>query len=197
MPTQSKIDLRKKFRAICGEITLAYREEAAFAAKKIWVDLPLFKESEHVACYLPTKNEFDSSPIIETIWQAKKRCYLPIVQREQDQKNLVFAHYQYGDALHINHHGILEPVHVHRTITPQALDLVILPLIAFDCYGHRLGTGGGYYDRTFAFLTKQLNKKPMLIGLGYTVQQIDMLPSDEWDVLLNGVLTEHEFIPCS
>lgn len=192
--TLNKSDLRKKFREICSNIPSAYREKAAQAAAKRLVNLPLFKQSERIACYLATKKEFDTSPLIEAIWQAKKHCYLPIVVAEENEKTLRFERYEYGDALHANRYSILEPINTTRRIAAENLDMVIVPLIAFDCYGHRLGTGGGYYDRAFAFLHAQAKQTPQMIGLGYTVQQIASLPFDPWDIVLNGVLTENEFI---
>lgn len=192
--TLNKSDLRKHFREICSKISPANREKAAQSAAKRLINLPVFKQSEKIACYLAAKHEFDTSPIIEAIWQAKKQCYLPIVVSEENEKILQFERYEYGDALHLNRYSILEPINTTRRIIPENLDMVIVPLIAFDCYGHRLGTGGGYYDRTFAFLHAQTKQAPQMIGLGYTAQQIATLPFDPWDILLNGVLTENEFI---
>jgi 5-formyltetrahydrofolate cyclo-ligase len=193
--TVIKTDLRKKLRELCRHISLAYRQEAALAAAKYIVNLPLFKQSERIACTLSTKNEFETSPLIEAIWQAKKRCYVPIVQ-EKKESPLHFARYQYGDALHHNRYSILEPVNSKEQLAPEAFDLVMVPLLGFDRQGHRLGMGGGYYDRTFAFLHNQPSKKPQMIGLAYAAQEITALPFDAWDILLDGVLTEKEFIVC-
>lgn len=102
--------------------------------------------------------------------------------------------YNEGDLLHPNKYAILEPQHNLKKIPPENLDLVMVPLIAFDLKGNRLGTGGGYYDRTFAFLREQENKKPRMIGLAYAVQQAEQIPSDPWDVLLDGIVTEQEVI---
>lgn len=152
----------------------------------------IFQQSQRIACYLAFKDEFDSSPIIEAIWQAKKHCYLPVL-KDNNGKILDFVKYHYGDALRLNQYGIFEPVNP-SPIEPDKLDLVIAPLIAFDLHGNRLGTGGGYYDRTFAFLRENESNKPTLIGLGYAAQQAKALPSDPWDVVLQGVVTEREFI---
>ena len=150
-------------------------------------------QREHVACYLPFNDEFDSWPVIEAVWQAKKYCYLPILS-QSDEKSLCFVRYDYGEALHQNRYGILEPVNISRIMLPNLLDIVVTPLIAFDVLGHRLGTGGGYYDRTFAFLHEQQDKKPVMVGLGYAAQQVALLPSDPWDVMMGGVVTEDGFI---
>jgi 5-formyltetrahydrofolate cyclo-ligase len=153
-------------------------------------------QREHIACYLPFNDEFDSLPVIETIWQAKKYCYLPVLSKS-DEKSLCFVRYDYGDALHRNRYGILEPVNLSRVMLPNLLDIVVMPLLAFDVLGHRLGTGGGYYDCTFAFLHDQQDKKPVMVGLGYAAQQVALMPSDPWDIMMAGVVTEDGFISCS
>jgi 5-formyltetrahydrofolate cyclo-ligase len=74
---------------------------------------------------------------------------------------------------------------------PWSLDLVFVPLVAFDKEGHRLGMGGGYYDRTFAFKTKHSHLKgPKLIGLAHDFQLQSQLPVMPWDIPLNAVITE-------
>jgi 5-formyltetrahydrofolate cyclo-ligase len=195
----SKFKLRKQYRDLRSQIKPAVRHDAALAAANILLTLPIFKSSERIACYLAAKDEFDASPIIETIWNAKKTCYLPILeQRDKEQNYLRFIRYQYGDPLHMNRYSILEPVKLNHEIQPIELDMVIMPLVAFDLRGNRLGTGGGYYDRTFAVLRDTTNgKKPLMIGLGYAVQQTESVIADPWDVRMDGVITEKEFISCN
>jgi 5-formyltetrahydrofolate cyclo-ligase len=158
--------------------------------------LALFQQSQHIACYLPYKSEFDSLPAIDMIWREKKDCYVPVLAPKQEQ-HLCFVHYAYGDALRKNVYSILEPVNINEQIAPDALDLVIVPLLAFDAEGHRLGTGGGYYDRTFAGLREKSDKRPQFIGLAYKAQQAEALPADPWDIALDGVVTEEGFLICT
>jgi 5-formyltetrahydrofolate cyclo-ligase len=63
-------------------------------------------------------------------------------------------------------------------------------LVAFDSQGHRLGMGGGYYDRTFSFLKDKIHHKPKLLGLAYDFQQVEQLPYEEWDIRLDYAVTE-------
>lgn len=189
---QSKIKLRQKFTTIRSQIKTAYRQQAALKAAQIFAQQSIFKQSESIACYLAYKDEFDAAALIETVWHAKKHCYLPVLG-DKDEKLLTFVRYEYGDALQLNRFSILEPIHRKRTIPAKDLDCVITPLVAFDPQGHRLGTGGGYYDHTFAFLQGGI-RKPRLIGLGYAEQQADELPSDSWDINLDAVVTEKSFI---
>lgn len=137
------------------------------------------------------KDEFDTTPLIQKIWAANKKCYLPTLA---EGKTLNFVLYNNGDKLQANQYSILEPENSARKICPTKLDLVILPLIAFDQHGKRLGTGGGFFDRTFAYVYEPGEKKQHLIGLAFAAQQAESLIADPWDVAIEGVLTENGFI---
>jgi 5-formyltetrahydrofolate cyclo-ligase len=180
-----KARLREEFRARRAQISTGDRQSAGQSATHFLIEQPIFHQSEYIAIYLPVRNEFDTTSISQAIWQAHKQCYLPVLTEHQTLK---FMPYHSGDALRLNRYSIPEPVNTSANIPIEHLDLVIIPLVAFDLLGHRLGAGGGYYDRTFAF-TREMNK-PVLMGLGYASQQADLLPVDEWDVRLDMVLTE-------
>lgn len=194
--TKQKLQLRRHFREIRSQLPAAYRQEAAQAAAGFFTQSAVFQQSMHIACYLPVKSEFDTTPIIEAIWQANKYCYLPVLT-DENENSLVFVRYHRDDALHLNRYSIPEPANLTHTIQPARLDIVVAPLVAFDLRGYRLGTGGGYYDRTFAFLHTQTAKKPLVIGLAYAAQQADDIPNDSWDISLNAVVTENGFISFS
>lgn len=134
--------------------------------------------------------EFATDPLIETIWQAQKNCYLPVLAEEE--KTLHFVLYEKSDNLIPNRYHIPEPAG-KNFFPPTQLDCVFLPLTAFDRQGNRIGSGAGYYDRTFEFL-KKTRIKPILIGLGYASQQVAELPQDAWDLSLDGILTEKELL---
>lgn len=192
---KTKSSLRQEFRLRRQQLPSAYRQAAASAASKFFVEQLFFKQSQHIACYLPFQDEFDSVPLIETIWQAKKQCYLPILA-PLAKNFLCFVRYQHGDALKANRYGILEPLDCSEQALLGQLGLIIAPLIAFDALGNRLGTGGGYYDRSLAADVCLPRKRPLFIGLGYAIQQAPILPADEWDVPLDGVLTENGYLMC-
>jgi 5-formyltetrahydrofolate cyclo-ligase len=187
---ETKIALRKKYSKLRSEIKPSYRSEAALLATKHFLEMPFIKENLTIACYLPTQYEFDSTAIIDALWKIKCHCYLPILTEE---KKLKFVLYRYGDKLRKNQFSILEPVDQTNTIDPANLDIVITPLVAFDNDGHRLGTGGGYYDQTFGFLLEGYITKPFLVGLAFESQKADSLPYDPWDINLDGILTEKGF----
>jgi 5-formyltetrahydrofolate cyclo-ligase len=83
-------------------------------------------------------------------------------------------------------------------MTPAELELVLVPLLGFDRRGRRLGYGGGYYDRSFAFLKAGARpREPLLVGVAYAFQEVPQLRAEPWDVTLDFIATEHELIDCS
>jgi 5-formyltetrahydrofolate cyclo-ligase len=188
---KTKADVRKYYRAIRRDIPEQERVQAAKAAALLFASHPKFKQSEHISCYISFDNELNTEEIIKEIWRAGKHCYLPLLGEE---RSLEFARYHEGDVLIPNALDILEPQKAGVKIQPEHLDLIILPLVAYDLAGQRLGTGGGYYDRTFAFLHSNPVKRPHLTGLAYNKQRADMLPSDPWDVSLDDLITEQQYI---
>jgi 5-formyltetrahydrofolate cyclo-ligase len=120
---------------------------------------------------------------------AHKTCYLPILTKEG---LLQFGTYQANTPLIKNKYEIDEPQTTQFLPAPQ-LDAVLLPLVAFDNQGNRLGMGKGYYDKTFAFKTK--GTPPILIGVAHDCQKADNIPTDSWDISLDFILTESGIYP--
>ena len=191
-PLLNKTELRKMLRAKRCAISSEQRHAGAADAVTLLKAHPLFQSSQRIACYFAATDEFDCAPIIELIWREQKQCYLPTLASEKENF-LEFALYQRNDPLRSNRYQILEPDNTER-VSATALDLVLMPLLGFDLEGHRLGMGGGYYDRTFAFLLENKYKKPHMIGLAFSDQEVDQLPHDPWDIPLEGMLTENQFI---
>ncbi len=188
----SKASLRQSLLALRRKINPAERQAAAENAANLFIASDFFRQSQHIACYYPRADEFDCLPIVQKIWAAGKKCYLPLLESD-GEKNLIFASYSPNDTLQPNRYQILEPKK-GQIIALEKLNLVLFPLVAFDLSGRRLGMGAGYYDRTFATLRSQKNQTCHLIGLAYDAQQQDVLPEDPWDVALDGVVTESRLI---
>ena len=155
-----------------------------------------FKTAERIAFYFATDGEMDPSTLVERAIKAHKKCYFPVL-RARPANALWFSEHRDKQPLKPNRFGIPEPYPHHGRITPPwGLDLILLPLVAFDMAGNRLGMGGGYYDRTLAFKLKRTHwKKPKLIGLAHELQCIPSLPINAWDIPLDGVITEKAFYP--
>lgn len=182
--------LRQSLRFKRQQISVEQQEKKALAAAQQLSDLPDFIQAKHIAGYWPVDSEMSPLPIFEAAFAQQKQCYLPLIQ--EDSKALQFVEYKLNDALIPNRYGILEPDPSERSSYPlEKLDLILVPLVGFDESGHRLGMGQGYYDQTLQYLN---NKKPLVLGLAYEIQQIETLPKDEWDVALHGILTEKRYL---
>ena len=150
---------------------------------------PLVLHSHRIAAYLAADGEIDPAPLLQALWAANKKIYLPVLAPFSPKK-LWFARFNPDDILAFNRFGIPEPVR-RQLIKPSALDLVLTPLVAFDTAGHRIGMGGGFYDRTFAFLQRRHYwHKPNLLGLAYEFQKQTAIKPNDWDVPLNAIATE-------
>ena len=146
--------------------------------------------SQHIGCYLPVSGEVDTALFLREMAGAGKTCYLP---RLNDDAALcmVFAEYKMGDPLVKNRFGILEPLPEAGVINACDLDIVFTPLVVFDKRGYRLGMGQGYYDRVFAFLQQTPRAvKPVLIGLAYAFQEVELVEVFPWEVGVNAGVTE-------
>jgi 5-formyltetrahydrofolate cyclo-ligase len=151
---------------------------------------PVFLRSKRIAFYFANNNEVDPQSLFFKAIKMGKNCFIPVLHPVKHNQ-LWFAPYRPGDCLIKNNYGILEPDLTSAKIIPAwTLDLVITPLVAFDTLCHRLGMGGGYYDRTFAFTLQHKHHKPSLIGLAYEFQKVSQLATNTWDVPLNWVITE-------
>ncbi len=139
----------------------------------------------HMAAYHPFGGEPNLYPALEALHHAGRRVYLPVV----DGKQMEFRRWQPGAQLTPNRFGIPEPLQ-GRPISAEQLELVLMPLVAFSAMGTRLGMGAGFYDRCFAFALQQPEAGPLLVGSAYSLQQVDSLPAQSWDVPMDGVITE-------
>ncbi|MBN1684585.1 MAG: 5-formyltetrahydrofolate cyclo-ligase [Gammaproteobacteria bacterium] len=184
-------EIRKKIFKERDQLSQTLQSKFAQKAADHLIHSNLFKKAQHIACYIKVGAEIDPYPIIEKIWIQNKKCYLPVIDPVQYGK-MYFAPYQQGDRLVKSRFRIPEPIFdTTQFIDPQKLDLVILPLSAFDRKGNRIGTGGGYYDRAFYFIKKgAIKKRPILCGLAYSFQEIEDVKPSEWDVPIDAIVTE-------
>lgn len=151
----------------------------------------LFLTARHIACYLPNDGELDLTYLISQAWTMGKSVYLPVLSLHH-RNHLHFLSYKPNEELVTNRFGIPEPVmRPHNMIDIRRLDLVLMPLVGFDSTGSRLGMGGGFYDRSFAFLRRRQKwRKPNLIGAAFDCQKVEQIDGQSWDVPLSGVMTE-------
>lgn len=183
--------LRRELRQRRREIPAAARIAAAEQLAGRVLALPFAPTTGHVAGYWAMDGE-----IALHAWQlrlppALTYC-LPVLGEDGC---LRFGPWRPGDALASNRFGIPEPdVAVESLLAPAAMALVLVPLVGFDARGHRLGMGGGWYDRSFAF--RHLRPPPpWLVGVGFATQQVDVLPAEPWDVAMDAVCSEQALLP--
>ena len=148
-----------------------------------------FINSRTIAVYLSNDGEIDLLPLVARAWAMGKRTYLPRLCGPK----LWFLPFHPQTVFAANRFSIPEPAEpARRRIHPLFLDLVLFPLVAFDRCGNRLGMGGGYYDRTFEAVRRRTAwRGPKRIGVAYELQKVDSLPVEDWDVPLDGIVTEH------
>jgi 5-formyltetrahydrofolate cyclo-ligase len=149
---------------------------------------------KRIALYLSHDGEIDLTPLLHTFWKMRKSCYLPVILPQK--KTVLFAPYKEKQKMIYNSFAIAEPkTPKQQLVTASQLDLLLLPLVAFDRKGNRLGMGGGYYDRCLAYLkNRSVWKKPYLLGVAYSFQEVPQLPSADWDIPLHAILTEKQLI---
>lgn len=183
--------LRRDLRAERNRLTPAQQTRAAAALAVQLAATRLFRVARRVALYLPNDGEIDPTPLMARVWSMNKTCYLPILSRLKHDR-LWFAPYEPDTALAPNRFGIPEPVVSPRTwLRAPELDLILMPLVAFDAAGNRLGMGGGFYDRSLAFLRHRSRwHKPHLVGLAHDFQRVERLATFAWDVPLQAVATD-------
>ena len=152
--------------------------------------LDRFRRARRIAAYVGSKGELDPMPLLHLAFAQGKQCYLPVLHPFLAGR-LWFTAWTPNTPMQRNRFGIPEPVcDAARIIRPQWLDLVITPLLGFDAQCHRLGMGGGYYDRTFAM--KRFTKgrhRPWLLGIAHEVQRCERIQTAPWDVRPDAVIT--------
>jgi 5-formyltetrahydrofolate cyclo-ligase len=138
-----------------------------------------------VALYRAIRSECETQSLIERLWATGVETGLPAVV---DSDTLVFRHYGPGDQTVAAAFGTREPRPSARPIVP---DLIVTPVVGFDRAGMRLGYGRGYYDFAINRL-RDAGQRPRLVGLAFSVQEVETIPAESHDVRLDFVVTEEE-----
>jgi 5-formyltetrahydrofolate cyclo-ligase len=189
-------DLRSRMRERRMALPPGERIAAARGVGEQLETLPEFLVDLRIGAYWAVRGELPLSHALPALFRRGQIVFLPVLGPEQ---RLRFAPWLPGQDLAANRYGIPEPEqNAANAVDPHALDLVLVPLLAFDRRGHRLGSGGGWYDRSFAFL--QDRPRPantVLVGIGYAFQEVPMLPVETHDVHLDFIVTERELIDCN
>jgi 5-formyltetrahydrofolate cyclo-ligase len=184
--SQEKVELRRAAQARRDALPAEMRKAAAEAIAARAFPLAV-AAGTIVSGFMPLKSEINPLPLMHKLADAGARLALPVVVGRG--KPLTMRSWQWGEQLVPGVWGIREPGPAAATVEP---DIVLVPLLAFDRSGYRIGYGAGYYDSTIAQLRA---KKPIAaVGIAFAAQEIETVPRTDFDAQLDLVLTENEMI---
>lgn len=193
LKTKEQKDLfRKELRNLRASKLLEAQQHLSNQIVENVYNSPAFTAAKSIAIYHAVHGEADPKELRELNGNTK-HFYLPILARDITQ-GLVFAPINATTEYKSNRFSIPEPIYKESDlIIGELLDLVIVPLLGFDKKGNRIGMGGGFYDRTFAFKQK-LKTKPLLMGFAFDFQLTESIYEESWDVRLDFIATETQLI---
>lgn len=178
--------LRRRLRLQRRQLPASTRRHAEQKAARRLARLLLARRARHIALYLAVASELSTVPLVNLLRGNGSRLYAPAAA---PGGRMHFLPLQGGQRTRRDALGLPRPLATRGQRGPRRFDAVILPVVGFDTQCHRLGAGGGYYDRQFAF-RRQHPGPPLLIGLAFEVQRADSIPVEPWDLRLDAVVTE-------
>lgn len=190
---EEKLRLRAALRARRRSLAdderqrLSRRAAAHLLASDVW------RKAASVALYVAVRGEADATPLLEAARQSGKTALLPLCLDEATGEPglMRFVPCAGAHALRIGAYGIPEPVCASLPVTDPPADIILVPGVAFDTKGMRLGQGGGYYDR---LLARPEYAKSLRIGYAYAFQIVDAVPARAWDVPMHALCTEEGLV---
>ncbi|WP_185267696.1 5-formyltetrahydrofolate cyclo-ligase [Halopseudomonas xiamenensis] len=187
--------LRRQLRSARRALTPQQQHQASQRLLRQLAQHPLFRRSRHIAFYLANDGEIDPAALLRHAQRLGKHCYLPVITGWPANR-MHFQRLLPNQRWVRNRFGIREPL-LNRGLQarPWRLQLVLMPLVGFDRAGNRLGMGGGFYDRTFAFRQRRQGwAGPQLLGLAHECQRVEQLPTAAWDIPLDGIVSDQQVI---
>ena len=187
----SKRELRKHMKALRDQLDFGLYRKCSNTIMEKCVDLPWYQRARTVHIYVSAvNNEVDTLGLILTLFDEGKRVVVP--KCVPGQRRLYNIHIESLDELIPCRFGLMEPDYNYiKEVQNDEIDLIVAPLLAFDRNGGRLGFGGGYYDSLLGACNCPK------IGLGYSFQEVDIVPTEEHDIRLDYIITEKEVIAIS
>ncbi len=177
--------LRQEILAKRRQLTAKESAQAGLSILKTIMQMNVFKRTVNVASYISLSGELCTQDMNEYFMTRHHLC-LPYMVTGQKGK-MDFYSFKKGDELVENRFHILEPKNQpENLVLEDKIDVIIVPLVAFDNKGNRMGMGGGYYDR----MLKKVRKDCLVIGVAYEFQLVDELLVEEWDMPMDIVITE-------
>lgn len=194
--TQSRT--RRELRDARRNLSAHEQRAAAQSIRRLAVRNLTYLRARHIGFYAATGEELSLWPLLSDAAASGKQCYLPVItDRLMRFEPAPLGFFEFDprfDTLVTNRYGIAEPgLHQRRRRRVDRLDVLFVPLVGFDRSGQRIGMGQGFYDRTLAGIHRRY-RRPLLVGCGYSVQEVETIETNPWDVPLDAILTEREWI---
>lgn len=188
--------LRREMRARRRAVSIADRRRAAEDIARILDQQHWLRPGRRVAAYLSHGHEADLAAILELARRRHCHLFLPVITQMRSSR-MEFLSFDATTPLRRGAFGIREPDPRHaEPIRVRELDLILVPLVAVDPHGTRLGNGAGFYDRRLRHLRCARRwRRPRLVGIAYEFQRVTYLPAQPWDVPLDAVITERRCYP--
>lgn len=188
---ESKRRLRQQMSRLRNAVTPAESARAGQAAARALIDLEVARRAKRIALYAALPYELSTRPLFDAVVEKTGAALLP---RTADPLGLEFFAVERWEELRPGAFGVLEPQNDGTAVRLMPGDLVVVPGVAFDEDGYRLGHGKGYYDRAFA---AELGDAPTLVGFGYEFQIVDAVPHDHRDRQMDAIVTDRKIRDCS
>lgn len=183
MADQFKVALRATIKQTRSRLSTTYQSTSSKQICNRIRKLEEYRHAKRIALYFAINGEVNLTTLWNNAPMQGKYCYFPTLNEES---TLSFLPATPKTPFKKNRYGIPEPdVSIDQAIPIEELDLIIMPLVAFDSCCTRLGMGAGYYDRTLEHKTSNF-----LLGAAYQFQKVDFLPPQPWDVPMNAVITQ-------
>ena len=184
--------LRKEILTKRKNIDTAEKEKMDKEILDRFFESKYYKEAENIFIYISYDSEIDTSEIIDKAFKDGKKIYVP--RTEFETRLMDAVEITSFDNLIKSSYGILEPSIEDSHINPNELDLIVVPGVAFDRNGGRMGYGAGFYDRYFKKINKDNIKRIVKLALAYDFQVLEEVPMNVQDVPVDFIITEKEFI---
>lgn len=189
--------IRKQMRKMRSALHAHQQQLASLAlTEKVLQHISAIDHADRIAFYLTQDGEIDLLPLMIHCYKQGRQCFLPVL--DNARKNaLKFAEWAPDRVMSKNIYGIAEPLVPEQQLLPASdMELIFMPLVAFDACGRRLGMGGGYYDRSLADCSKNGNSsaKPLLVATGHDFQYVPHLPLESWDIIPDITITPERII---
>lgn len=180
--------IRRRMRRACRDLSPQERERLARRAARRLSRLGIVRAGARIALYAAVRGELSTEPLRRIAESRGCQLFVPRVTHSRACR-MTFVPLR--EPYRSNRYGIPEPVGLRGALPARWLDVVIVPLVAFDASGTRLGSGAGYYDRALAHLAlRNAWRRPLVVGFAYDFQRVESLERKRWDVPMQVIVTD-------